>query len=455
MADTLFADHALTPVGWARDLRVRIESDGRIGALGGPREDGDRAVGVLLPAPANLHSHAFQRAMAGLAEARGPGGNDSFWTWRTLMYRFLDRLTPDDVEAISALVFMEMLEAGYASVGEFHYLHHAPGGAPYDDPAEMAARIAAAADATGIGLTLLPVLYTYGGADKRPVGSGQVRFACDLDRFLCLNDSAGKTLKQLPADARIGVAPHSLRAVDQEGLHFVEHSAPDGPIHIHVAEQMREVEDIETAFGARPVEWLMANAAVDDRWCLIHATHMTPDETLAVAGSGAVAGLCPITESNLGDGIFDGARFVLASGTFGVGSDSNVRISLSEELRTLEYSQRLQDRARAVLADDGRSTGRFLFDQICRGGAKAVARDTGAIETGRFADLVALDAGVLDLDGLSGDAILDAFIFAGDDRWVTDVWSAGRHVVTDGRHIHRERIVATARKIFKTLRATL
>lgn len=455
MAESLFADHALTADGWARDFRIEITEDGHIGRLGGDRQAGDHNVAILLPAPGNLHSHTFQRGMAGLSEGRGPDGRDSFWTWRKLMYRFLDRLTPDDVEAIAALAFMEMLEAGFGSVAEFHYLHHRPDGGSYDNIAEMSDRIVAAASATGIGLTLLPVLYQHGGADKRPVGDGQRRFACDADRFESLHAGGVRATSSGNADTRIGIAPHSLRAVHSDGLTLAIGICPDGPIHIHVAEQVAEVDEIKAAWGARPVEWLLANQSVDRHWCLIHATQMTADETLALARSGAIAGLCPITESNLGDGIFDGARYLAAGGRFGVGTDSNVRISLVEELRTLEYSQRLRDRTRAVLATEDRSTGRVLYDGACRGGAQALRRDAGVIETGRLADLVAVDAASIDLAGLSGDAILDTLIFAGSGNQITDLWSAGRSVVSEGRHKDRETIIGNARRAFARLRDAL
>lgn len=444
----LHAETALLPDGWARDVVVEVEA-GRIVSvstgLGGQR------VGCLLPAPVNLHSHAFQRAMAGLTERRGATA-DSFWTWRELMYRFLDRLTPADVEAIAAQVMVEMAEAGYAAVVEFHYLHHQPDGTPYADLAEMSARIAAAAAETDFGLTLLPVLYQQGGLNGRALAGGQRRFGNDAECFGRLWQGAGKAIAALP-DAVLGVAPHSLRAVSGEGLAFA--AGLGGPLHIHVAEQVAEVEQVLAHTGARPVEWLLANAPVDRRWCAIHATQMTPAETEALARSGAVAGLCPITEANLGDGIFDGARYLAAGGAFGVGSDSNVRISLSEELRLLEYSQRLRDRGRAVLATTEHSTGRVLFEGAAKGGAQAAGRASGAIAAGMWADLVALDTQHLHLEGLGGDDLLDAFVFAGDDRLVTDLWSAGRHIVTGGRHVAREGVEQRFRAVMQGLRGRL
>ena len=458
----IHAETALLPDGWARDVVVTIAEGRIVSAVSGDlrdagrhadeRETGDLRVGCLLPAMANLHSHTFQRAMAGLTERRGNPA-DSFWTWRALMYRFLDRLTPADVEAIAAQVMVEMAEAGYAAVAEFHYLHHRPDGAPYDDLAEMAGRIVAAAQQTGLGLTLLPVLYQRGGLDGRALGAGQMRFGNDETRFAGLWDGAKRALSALPADAVLGVAPHSLRAVASEGLRFA--ASLGGPIHIHVAEQQAEVDEVLAHTGARPVEWLLDNMPVDSRWCAIHATQMLPDETLALARSGAVAGLCPITEANLGDGIFDGARFLAAGGVFGVGSDSNVRISLSEELRFLEYSQRLRDRGRAVLATPDKSTGRVLFEGAAQGGAQAAGRTSGRIEAGCWADLVTLDTRHLHLQGLAGDDLLDAFVFAGDDRLVTDVWSAGRHIVQGGRHIGRDAVETRFRTVMAKLRDRL
>lgn len=452
---SLWAETALTPAGWQARVRVDIAPDGRIASVTPDSDPAGERLDLLLPAPTNLHSHAFQRAMAGLTEARGPDPQDSFWTWRRLMYRFLEALGPEEVEAITAFVQMEMLEAGYAAVAEFHYLHHAPGGAPYADMAEMSVRIAAATDTTGIGLTLLPVLYQWGGCDRRPLVAGQDRFHGTPDSFARLHAGARTAIAGLPADTRLGVAPHSLRAVDQDGLAAAVALAGDGPIHIHAAEQAAEVAEVAARLGARPVAWLLAEMGVDPRWCLIHATRMTPEETAGLAASGAVAGLCPITEASLGDGIFDGAAFLSAGGRFGVGSDSNIRISLSEELRALEYSQRLRDRARAVLARSGASTGRVLFEGAARGGAQAAGRAAGAIAPGLEADLVALDTGSVALAGLGGDTLLDSFVFAGDDRLVREVWSAGRHVVSAGRHRARDAITDRYRAVLARLRGQL
>lgn len=438
----IHAKQGLTPEGWTSDLAVAIDDSGRIASVGPQAGPPTKAVDLLLPAPLNLHSHAFQRAMAGLTEARGPDPRDSFWTWRKLMYKFLDQLSPDDVEAIAALVFMEMLEAGYGAVAEFHYLHHDVGGVPYDSLSEMSQRIVAAATGAGIGLTLLPVQYQHGGCDRRPLEGGQRRFGNDPDRFLALHADASAAVRAAAPDFDIGIAPHSLRAVDPAGLDTLLGQATTGPVHMHLAEQVAEVDEVCAHLNARPAEWLLANHAVDDQWCLIHCTQMTEAETDALAASGAVAGLCPLTEANLGDGIFNGARYLEQGGVIGFGSDSNVQISLFEELKALEYSQRLRDLSRAALATQDRSTGRVLFDAAARGGARAGGRDSGRIEAGAWADMVAFDGDTPQLCNRRGDAVLDSLIFAGGGpASLRDVWSAGRHVVRQGRHIRRDAII--------------
>src|SRR6056297_1289174 len=452
---TLWSPHALLPDGWARDVTVTLDDMGEIATVTRETPATGQRVGILLPAPANAHSHAFQRAMAGLTERRGPDPRDTFWTWRALMFRFLDRLSPEQVEAIAAFVQMEMLEAGYATNVEFHYLHHQAGGQPYADPAEMAARIAAATSRTGIGLTLLPVHYRFGGCDRRPLGPGQVRFGTDPEAFARLHAGSAAALAVLPPDTVLGVAPHSLRAVALDTLPELVALAPEGPIHMHLAEQVAEVAEVEAAFGRRPVEWVLDALAPDDRFTCIHCTQMEPHETEALARSGATAGLCPITESNLGDGIFDGVRWLSAGGRIAVGSDSNIRISLSEELRTLDYSQRLRDRSRAALATPETSTARTMFDAICAGGAQAAGRQTGRIAPGHWADLMTLDADHVDLAGQTGDTLLDIYVFAGSDAMVRDVWSAGRHMVHQGRHVEREAILRAYATTMQTLRDAL
>ena len=436
----LFFDAALLPDGWARDVAITIDADGRIGAVtpDSPAHGADRRSGIAVPGIPNVHSHAFQRGIAGLTERRG-SGPDSFWTWREAMYRFIDRLEPEDLEALAGQAYVEMLEAGFTAVGEFHYVHHDASGRPYADPAEMAGRIAAAAAATGIGLTLLPVFYAQGDFGGAPAEAGQRRFMTGPDDFLRLVD-ATRAAGAAVADAVIGIAPHSLRAVTAEGLDAVVGGVGDVPVHIHVAEQQREVDGCLARYGKRPVEWLLDGGRVDHRWCLVHATQTTADEIEAIAATGAVVGLCPITEANLGDGIFAAGRLLDAGGRIGIGSDSNVFIGAAEELRLLEYGQRLRDRVRNVLAVAGGSVGRNLVDAVCRGGAQALGRRVGALAAGYRADIVVLDADHPALIGKGEDGWLDGWIFAGDNGVVREVWVHGRRVVEDGRHPARDAI---------------
>lgn len=451
----IFAKQAKLSTGWASNVRV-THADGRITDIAPNQtpDAHDTCVDTLLPALANLHSHSFQRAMAGMTEYR-MAGKDSFWTWRDLMYRFTANLTPEHIEAIAAFVFLEMQEAGYASVGEFHYLHHQAGGATYDDLGELSSRIATAAAKTGIGLTHLPVLYTYGGAGQMPLEAGQARFGNSVDRFNDLVARARDVVAHLPADCQVGIAPHSLRATSPDDLKAVLAAHTAGPVHIHIAEQPKEVADISAWLGARPVEWLLANADVTTNWCLIHATHMTADETTKMAKSGAVAGLCPVTEANLGDGPFNGPGYLEAGGAFGVGSDSNVLISLTEELRTLEYSQRLRDVARNVMVVGEGSVGDTIYTGAAKGGAQALGRGAGEIAVGELADVVAIDSAAPSMCALRQDQILDGLVFAAKDDVVTDVWSAGRHAVQSGRHVKRDDIVAAYKLAMQSLMASL
>ena len=448
---SIFARQALLPGGWAKDVRL-VMSGGRIVSVttGTAPKAGDERHAILLPGMPNLHSHAFQRGMAGLAEIRGPGA-DSFWSWREVMYRFALTMNPEQVEAVAAQLYVEMLEAGFSRVGEFHYLHHDPEGQPYADIGEMAARIAAAADTTGIGLTLLPVFYAHSGFGGAEPVENQRRFINDLNSFARLHESARKALESIP-EAVIGVAPHSLRAVTPDELAAVVAMAGGAPVHIHVAEQVREVEDCVAWSGARPVEWLLDNADIGDRWCLIHATHMTDAETTAMARSGAVAGLCPVTEANLGDGTFSGQLFHANGGRFGIGSDSNVLIGLPDELRQYEYSQRLSHRARNVLAKPGQSNGRALFDAALTGGSKALGAQNAGLAVGAPADIVSLDADAVSLAGKADDAILDAWIFAGGTR-VDCAWVRGKKLVEGGRHFRRSEIAQKFRAAMLQLSA--
>ncbi|HWV43250.1 MAG TPA: formimidoylglutamate deiminase [Pseudorhodoplanes sp.] len=443
---------ALLPTGWSDDVTVEIGDDGLIARVtpGGGPDGAERVAGIAIPGLPNLHCHAFQKGMAGLAERRGPGG-DSFWTWREVMYRFLSRLTPDDVEAIAAYAYVEMLEVGFTLVGEFHYLHHDPQGRPYADIGEMAGRIAAASRATGIGLTLLPCLYTYGGFGNAAPNPGQIRFINATDRFVTLMSRSREIVGQLPG-AVIGIAPHSLRAVSAEQLREAAAIFATGPVHIHAAEQTKEVDDCMAALGARPVQWLLDEMGIDQRWCLIHATHMTDDETARLARSGAVAGLCPLTEGSLGDGIFNGETYLATQGRFGIGTDSNIQIDAPAELRQLEYSQRLKARARNVMtASEGESTGRSLYTRALAGGAQALAQPMGALAPGNRADIVVLDADHPDLAGASGDMVLDVLVFSAGRGLIRTVIAAGQCVVSDGRHRAREEIAKRYREVVSRL----
>lgn len=447
MSERVFL-HALLPGGWAKNVRItatngvitKLETD-VIDAVGS---------GIALPGLPNLHSHTFQRGMAGLAETRGTS-SDSFWTWRQVMYHFLDRLSPDNVEAIAAFAFMEMLERGFTAVGEFHYLHHDIQGSPYADIGELSARIFAAASATGIGLTLLPVLYSYAGFDKRPAEHGQRRFVNDLDRFATLLDRARQNVRHLP-DSVVGLAPHSLRAVDVWTLGALSRMADGGPIHIHIAEQLKEVDDCLAWSECRPVELLFGSHEIDAQWCLIHATHLTDQEVRLIAKSGAVVGLCPITEANLGDGIFPGQAFAELGGAFGVGSDSNVEIDAPGELRLLEYGQRLARQGRNVMAPAaGGSTGRFLYEQALAGGRQALGRPTGSLEVGQRADIVVLDDKHIGLEGRQADQWLDCYLFAGGADLIASVIVGGDEKVSGGRHRHRELILGRYRDTLRRL----
>ena len=416
---------ALLPEGWADDVVIAV-ADGVIAdmSVGGPAPPfTDRLPGAAIPGIPNLHSHAHQRAAAGLTERSGDTA-DSFWTWRQAMYRAAAAITPDDLEVIARHAFIEMLAGGYTHVAEFHYLHHGPDGRPYADPAEMSRRILAAAEAAGIGLTLLPVLYAAGGFGGEAVEAGQRRFACDVDAFAALRAA----LPPPRPGTTYGIAPHSLRAVPADALAAALDAAPDGPVHIHVAEQRREVEECVAIRGQRPVAWLLDHHPVDSRWCLVHATHADEAEVAAMARSGAVAGLCPTTEADLGDGIFPAAAYAAAGGRFGVGSDSQVAASFADELRLLEWGQRLVTNRRAVLAGGpGRSTGRALVEAAATAGAQACGIGAGQIEVGMRADITVLDP------ARPGDAAVDTAVFA-PRRPVRHVVVRGDCVVRDGQH---------------------
>jgi formimidoylglutamate deiminase len=419
----------LTPDGWKRDVAIDVAADGTIGSVtvGADGNGAERVSGPLLPGMPNLHSHAFQRALAGRTGCAGAEG-DSFWTWRQAMYAFLERIDPDAFEAVA----------------EFHYVHHDPQGKPYADPAELARRIVTAASETGIGLTLLPVLYAHAGFGGTPPAAGQRRFVHTLDSYAHLIATLARDAAT--AEWNLGVAPHSLRAVTPDELAAVVALAARGaPIHIHAAEQMQEVTACLAWSGVRPIEWLLDHAGLDARWCIVHATHMTPDETSRLAASGAVAGLAPTTEADLGDGTFAARAYLDGGGAFGIGSDSNTIVDPFAELRQLEWSQRLARQARNVLATAEVPVGQALYALAARGGAHARARPAGAIASGRRADFVVLDAADAALAAQPVDVMLDAAIFGPCRRPVRDVMIGGRWVVREGRHPHEEVILARYR----------
>jgi formimidoylglutamate deiminase len=449
----LFFDHALLPSGWGRDVRITV-LDGSILSVtqGASCAGGEHIAGIAVPGLPNLHCHAFQRGMAGLAERRGPQP-DSFWTWREVMYRFLDRLSPADVQAIAAFAYMEMLEAGFTTVGEFHYLHHDVDGRPYNDIGEMANAVAAASAETHIGLTLLPSFYAHGGFAAAPPSAAQRRFINHPDRFLRLVERTRGVVGSLPA-ARVGIAPHSLRAVTPGEWRIICEASSDGPIHVHAAEQAKEVEESLASLGRRPVEWLLENAEINSRWCVVHATHTTKKESRALAASGAVVGLCPLTEASLGDGIFDAADYLTAGGRFGVGTDSNIQIDAAAELRQLEYGQRLARGARNVMAmQEGESTGRRLFASALSGGAQALQQPVGALTPGLRADIVLLDETCQDLASRHGDEWLDGWIFVAGRMAVKTALAGGEIVVEAGRHRLRPAIETRYKRVIANLLA--
>jgi formimidoylglutamate deiminase len=447
-----FADYAWLPEGWMANVRLRAAN----GALAEVHTDVAAATAgylgrFVLPGMPNLHSHAFQRAMAGLAEKQS-NPQDNFWSWRETMYAFAGRVDPDDLRAIAAQLYVEMLRVGYTQVCEFHYLHHQTDGKPYADPAAMSLALIEAAREAGIGLTLLPVLYMAGGFDGRPLSERQRRFCFDVDGYLRL----GERLRKMEnSTLRIGMALHSLRAVPPDALSAVlEAKFADGPVHIHIAEQIGEVQDCLNVRGARPVEWLFDNAPVDARWCLVHATHMTADETRRLAESGAVAGLCPTTEANLGDGLFPLAAYRAAGGVLGIGSDSNISISPTEELRWLEYGQRLMTRHRNIaVSESSASVGENLWGDALFGGAQASGVDIGALEYGARADFIVLNAESPLLAGRDAENVLDTFLFAGNANLVRDVMVGGEWVVRDFRHRDEDTIAARYRQAITRIMA--
>jgi formimidoylglutamate deiminase len=438
------------PQGWTHDAAIAVDA-GRFGAAAG---GGSERLGrYVLPGMPNLHSHAFQRAMAGLAE-RQTNSSDSFWTWRETMYAFASRIGPDDLRAIAAQLYVEMLEAGYTQVCEFHYLHHRPDGVPYADPAAMSLALIEAAQEAGIGLTLLPTLYMTGGFDGRALSERQRRFGFAVDGYLALLQ---QLVKVENAAVRVGVALHSLRAVPEKAMREVlaAEVTRTMPIHIHIAEQIGEVQDCLALRNARPVEWLLDNMPIDARWCLVHATHMSAQETQRLAQSGAVAGLCPTTEANLGDGLFPLKAYLDENGALGIGSDSHISVSPIEELRWLEYGQRLATRHRNIaVSAANHSVGETLYAAALRGGARAAGAVVGSIEPGARADFVVLDEDSPLFAGRDAASLIDTFLFAGNANPVRHVMVNGDWVVRDFRHRDRERIAARYRETVERLVAT-
>lgn len=443
MANTLHLDQARLPGGWARDVALTV-ADGVITAVetGADPAGAQRLRGATVPAITNLHSHAFQRAMAGLAE-RARAGVEDFWAWREAMYRFLDRINPEQMTAIAAMLYAELAEGGYGGIVEFHYLHNDPDGRAYADPAETAHAHRRAAEAAGFGLTLAPVLYSHSGFGGLPPKPGQRRFIKTTDQFLHLLELSG-------AEA---LAFHSLRAVTPEQIHEVLAAVdPAMPVHIHAAEQTGEVDDCLVWSGARPVEWLLANAPVSDRWTLVHATHMTDAEASGLAQAGATVALCPSTEGNLGDGFFNADAFLGAGGRFGIGSDSHVTTNAAEELRWFEYGRRLQARKRTMSGGKGEHVGAGLWLSAAKAGTLATGRRTGEIAVGARCDLVVLDTNHPVLAGRADDLILDSLVFAGSGA-IDHVWSGGVRIVAGGRHVARDAIAAAYRKAVAELTA--
>ena len=452
----LYVADALLPGGWARNVRVAIDAAGNISAVEAevpvhkapPKTAASLTNAIAIPGMPNMHSHAFQRAMAGLAEMRA--GDDDFWSWRLVMYDFVERLTPEILEAVAAQLYVEMLKAGYTSVGEFHYLHHDKGGNQHDDIAEMSRAILRASHEAGIGLTLLPTLYmTAGFASDQGSGTlqgGQQRFYNNLESYGRLMEALQPAFTEDP-DRQLGIAFHSLRAVPGRAMEeLLKGLGYELPVHIHIAEQRREVVECVQHLGTRPVEWLLDNMPVDARWCLVHATHTTEAERYSLKRSGAVVCLCPTTEANLGDGLFPTVDWLDAGGIIAIGSDSNVSVDPREELRLLEYAQRLARERRTLLAaPDEPRTGARLYRAALAGGAQASGRAVGEIAVGKRADIVLLDAGSATLTGREGDLMLDSLVFTGGPSPVRDVMVGGKWCIRDGRHGAEDTILANYR----------
>ena len=446
IAKTYWCENVLIDEAWKQSVVIECNSAGDISAIRSDVDSQtlDNAVvkfhGSSLPGMTNLHSHAHQRAMSGLGE-KAQGG-DSFWTWRTAMYQFLTRIQPDQLYWIARMVYTEMLQAGYTHVGEFQYLHHDVHGERFANPAEMTLQCLRAAQDVGIGFTALPVLYRYGGFGSEASNQGQKRFINNATGFL---EIVEKIESALGRNDRVGIAPHSLRAIDASLLQEVLDATPtDRKIHIHIAEQVKEVKDCIAFSNLRPVEWLYQHFSPDEHWCLIHATHMNGSETKMVAESNSIAGLCPTTEANLGDGLFNAASFFALDGKWGIGSDSHISISPVEELRWLEYGIRLNTLERNVLGkkapdfagDEGAHhdhIGFSLYHQAAKGGATACGVNIGEIKVGNRADLVVVDHNHPRLFSRIDHYLLDSYIFSGNENMIKDVVVGGNHVVQSGQ----------------------
>ena len=438
-------ERALLPDGIHRDVAVQVGADGTLTAVGAPVGQERTVRGLALPGMPNLHSHAFQRAMAGSTEVAS-GAEHSFWGWREVMYRFVERLTAEDLTAIAAFAYLEMLESGYTAVAEFHYLHHAPTGTAYAPATALADAVRAGARRAGIRHLLLPTLYQQGNFDGAPLKGAQRRFANDTDTFLRLCDALVASATRLETT---GVALHSLRAVPRAALEAVAAAATGlggAPVHIHIAEQQREVRDCRAFSGARPIELLLGTGLVTDRWCLVHATHATPAELAAVAATGAIAGLCPTTESNLGDGRFPLDEYLGLGGRFGIGSDSPVSLDPREELRSLEYTLRTWRERRVIAIGAGQpNCGAFLYGAAVAGGAQAMGIAKSGLVAGAPADFVVIDTDRAEFAGVADAALADAWIFAPRPGSVREVWVGGEPVVSDGQHRARAAIAAAYR----------
>ena len=446
-------ESVLLPRGWASNVMVEVDSDGMISSIADHRESTLSHIsipGAVIPGIPNCHSHAHQRAMSGLGEKAGVDADtgrkaaDSFWTWRVAMYHYLERILPHHLYAIARQLYMEMLKAGYTNIAEFQYLHHDTDGMPFSNPAEMTLHCMQSAADVGIGFTALPVLYRYGGFGGMDALDGQKRFLNDVDDFCKIVENLFDAKSQArPGHASVGIAPHSLRAVDTLLHEVLDNLAGQdlAAVHLHIAEQTREVDECLAWSGERPVEWLLNRFDVDENWCAIHATHMTTDETRRLAASGAIAGLCPTTEANLGDGFFNMAEFLDAGGRWAIGSDSHISISPVEELRWLEYGQRLVNGQRNFMAtDETLSTGRVLLDQALQGGSQSSGLKIGRIAPGCRADFLVLDMDHPRLYARQGDQVVDSWIFSGNENPIRDVYVGGVRVIEDGHHEDEEDI---------------